>query len=237
MTIYKSYHIYYSQIIFLTLLTILLSGCFEIDERISIQKNGSGSYEMTFNLSKLRSQLNASDDSSKALFRQKLIEAEKTLRMRTRYFEQLDGISEVAVIVDRESFVFGYRFAFDDVRQLNRALVKTNPDGFMRTFQFPYRRRGRRKLEVNPVFQPETLLGSLLPLGRTSQTPDHLLPYLDSAYQTMQYQRIIAVSKKIRKHNNNNYELNSEGNALRLKMPVRDLIEKPDHLSNRIKFK
>jgi len=109
--------------------TVCLSSCFELIEQIQLKKDGSGSLQITLNMSKSRTRLNSlikmktvngHDVPSKQEISSKIKDLEKAVA-------RTPGISNTASAVDFENYIITLSCNFKSVPQLN-AVAKSIRD-------------------------------------------------------------------------------------------------------------
>ncbi len=106
--------------------TLLLQGCFDIVEQLTLRRDGSGSFKLVLNLSRSRSKVqsilrmktvNGRTVPSKAEIRQELTTLENILR-------STPGISQVKSTLDFDNCISSIECRFSAVEQLNAAALK-----------------------------------------------------------------------------------------------------------------
>lgn len=120
----------------LALAALTLSSCLHIIEEINLNKNGSGTYSMTLDMSEMKSMMEmmkgmggdslsaaSGDDNSMSQMGNQLSSVGATIK-------GVQGISNVKELNDTTNLKFGYTFDFADVNALNRALKIINKDKF-----------------------------------------------------------------------------------------------------------
>ncbi len=105
---------------------LFLQGCFEIVEQVTMQDNGSGSFQLTLNLSKSKSRvasilkmktINGRDVPSETEIRKKIADIEKQLAATK-------GISHVTATLDMQNYIVTLNCNFDHITSLNNAVKK-----------------------------------------------------------------------------------------------------------------
>lgn len=110
--------------IFLSLLIISLTSCFEVVEEVNFNKDGSGDVILTMNLSKSKTRLNAimlldSINSYKVPSKE---EVRKQISQAVDRVKQIKGISNVQNSTNFDSYIFTVSCNFTDVDALNTVI-------------------------------------------------------------------------------------------------------------------
>lgn len=114
-----------NKLIVLFLLTSCLTGCFEIIEDVSFNKDGSGKFKVLVNYSMSKSQI-TKIMSQDTIAGQKIPSKEEIKLNITRVMTQLknqDGITNVTYSTDFDNFIFKATFDFKNTNALNLAVA------------------------------------------------------------------------------------------------------------------
>ncbi len=134
------------QGVLLVIGSFFFSGCFTIEEEVTVKKDGSGSYRFTIDASEFKAFIDAiqslsqqengenedeaseeqEDEKGEASFEQISNEMSAVKKLIGR----INGISNVSEINDTSSLVFGYAFDFSNVAALNKALYVIHQDKY-----------------------------------------------------------------------------------------------------------
>ncbi|MGC4232832.1 MAG: hypothetical protein QM594_07615 [Niabella sp.] len=110
----------------LVVVAALLTGCFEIVEKVDLKDNGAGTFQFTVNMSKSKTKIasilkmktvNGRPVPTKAEITQKVKEIESSLKSCT-------GISHVASNLDMDNYIATIKCSFDKIESLNQAARK-----------------------------------------------------------------------------------------------------------------
>lgn len=116
-------HIY---ILTLIISSLLLQGCFEIVEQVTIEDSGSGTFQLTLNLSKSKSRvasilkmktINGREVPSEAAIRSKIADVEQQL-------SAMKGIHNVTTKLDWQNYIATLTCQFENISSLNNAVKK-----------------------------------------------------------------------------------------------------------------
>ncbi|WP_137089533.1 hypothetical protein [Mangrovivirga cuniculi] len=116
-------------------IVLLMSSCFNFKERIFLKKDGSGTYTFTIDMSALKPMMEAfenmadstnTDEEKKEGPKDMTKKFDDDMQKDKELLESVDGITNVEAISDEETFNFGLKFDFEDVKALNNALNAMN---------------------------------------------------------------------------------------------------------------
>lgn len=136
-------------IIFSLLLTLMLTGCFEVVEEVSFNADGSGTINLTVNLSRSKSKINAT----------LLLDSVNNQKVPTKteisdYFsdmvskiKKMPGISQVNSSIDLDEYIFTLKCDFNNVETLNGVIAhfssKKEAEAIKKHKPFTYDRTGK----------------------------------------------------------------------------------------------
>ncbi len=106
----------------LLLSTLLLQSCIEISEKLSVLRDGSGSYALTIDMSEMKEMIDAMggmDENAES----PLSEMEKNYTPIMEELKTVDGISNVEVITDESTYIITTRFDFASQEALNNGMA------------------------------------------------------------------------------------------------------------------
>ena len=106
----------------LLLSALFLQSCIEISEKLSVLRDGSGSYELTIDMSEMKEMIDAMggmDENAES----PLAEMEKNYTPIMEELKTLEGISNVEVITDESTYIITTRFDFASQEALNNGMV------------------------------------------------------------------------------------------------------------------
>lgn len=104
--------------------SLLLTGCFEITEEVSMKNDGSGDVLLTVNLSESKDNLKAfwKMDQVEGVDVPKKTEIEEEITKVKKALSAVKGITNVKTTADYEQFIFTISGAFDNVKTLNKGI-------------------------------------------------------------------------------------------------------------------
>lgn len=110
-------------------LLVALSGCIEITERIRFNEDQSGSFEIEYDMSKLKQTMEmfaAMDTTGEASSEMENPMEDANMDEKTNRLESVQGVSNVKYDMDTSTFIFAVSFDFEDIDALNRGLRELN---------------------------------------------------------------------------------------------------------------
>jgi len=111
------------RLLILALSVGLLSSCFEIEEQITFNNNGSGSYSFVLDMAEMKVMFEAMGSSVDELEESPGQSFVNDFNKDQRpLIEGVPGISNIQAINDEEAYKFGYSFDFTNVQALNGGL-------------------------------------------------------------------------------------------------------------------
>jgi len=146
---------------------------------------------------------------------------------------QLNGIFNAKEIVDKERFLIGLQFEFQDISALNLALTLRDGGEFNTSFQLPYSYE-KGKLEKNDVFIFQKLLKYLNDSDKADVRFDS---QKKAIFAQILYTTVIKTSGKIKKHNNSNFAIEENKKELSASVRLHEVLSGAVKLNTLVKFK
>ena len=234
----------YRVILPLFILLLLQTACFEIREKITINKDGAGTYSMImdFSTSKKMFQMmldlaNTKEGNAVGLEENPLNGLDSAFTILSSELNLIDGISNAIGIKNEEEFLFGIELSYDDIDALNIALSKLdNKDiNVQENPYYIYDKKGQ--LERTAVFNLQNLTNEMVPVNNGVGN-NKMDAELQELYDNVTYTTIIqTVDAKIRKYSNEEAELSEDKSILILSKTLKELKELKMNLSNFIRFR
>jgi hypothetical protein len=109
-------------VLIFTLVTFTCQSCFEIREKVKINKDGSGTFTMTIDLSQVKAMLEGfggSDDGSDG---SPFANMEAEFESTKLTLEAIEGISNIQFISQNDGYVVETSFDFKNIRALNAGM-------------------------------------------------------------------------------------------------------------------
>ena len=234
----------YGTSLLLGIFLLLQTACFEIREKITINKAGEGTYSMVmdFSASKNMFQMmidlaNTKEGSAVGLDQNPLNGLDSAFTALSEELNLIRGISDARGIKNEENFLFGIELKYDDIDALNLALNKldqgkNNPEGKP---YYIYDRKGR--LEKTASFNLQNLTNEMIPKDN-GESNNELNAQLQALYNDVTYTMIIqTLDAKIRNYTNEDAELSEDKSTLIFSKSLEALKASQMNLSNYIRFR
>ena len=158
-----------------------MTSCIGIIEKVFFNKNGSGTYSMTLDMSEVVQMIAAFGGGQPPELTEGMDSLNAVFDIRASKIRQVNGISNVRQEIDKENLVFSLLLDFDNIDALNRGMSEFYKDeSTSQTKQYVFFKETKGNLErteVNRVldalnfamnseqvgqeFNPATLLGDM----------------------------------------------------------------------------
>ena len=210
-------------------LLICFTGCFEITEDISLNADGSGSFNLMINASEskdnLRNYMKVGEADGKKIPSQ--MEINQNLLKMKFILEGIQGIQNVKLEKDFENFIFKLSGEFDQLEKLNLGIVQLSESFNTSNYTIDHK--------DNFKFIP----GEVVRLFNYPIDPD----FYNNARTTVQYildtarvTSIIRLQQKIKSFSNKKAILSPSGRAVMLKASLAELTKSEKSLENKISY-
>lgn len=215
--------------IFIVLLTLSLSSCFEVIEEINITNNGSGDVTFTINLSQSKTKLASIMllDSVNGYKVPSEKELGQELNNTVAYLRKTTGISNVKSTADFNNFIASVSFSFKDVSNINNITKSILKDQ-------------KVKVPNNSYYQYNSASALFVRKYEhlsTAQTSFNKMKAADKeVFKTAGYVSIYRFQSPVTKVTNSNAVVSKSKKAVMLKSSVMDIINGKANLSNQIQL-
>ena len=215
--------------IFLILSCFFLTSCFEILEEVTLNKNGSGEFEFTANLSqsktKLKSIMLMEKVNGYKVPSQKEVRAE--IDKICALAKKTKGITAVKKTIDFENFIFSFSCKFDSVETLNKVVknirLSKNVKNANHDNQYSFNRATKSfQRNFNNVFKGEY---------------SKLKAEDKKVFKDANYVAIYRFKDEIKSVSNTKVKTSPNKKATMLKVKIVDVINKKSSIKNTIKLK
>jgi len=217
-----------------------LSSCFELREEVFIHKEGWGNFKLIADFSENKEvfrDLVAKADTSKhnpfgkpGNSFQELLEV---WGLGAEKLSHLNGIRTAKQIFDREQFLIGLQFDFEDINALNLALTLRDGGEFNPSYSLPYNYE-KGKFTKNKIFIFQKLLKYL---NQSNKEDVRFNNQKKAIFAQISYTTIIKTSGKIKKFTNYHFKLADDQQQLKASFPLSHIMSGAIDLSNLVKFK
>ncbi|MTI32978.1 hypothetical protein [Xanthovirga aplysinae] len=113
----------------LMVVSLLMTSCLEVKEKLYMKKNGKGNFSLTIDMSQSKYMLNMMQAMASEEEQQKteagLNKAKYLFSKKTSQLERMKGVSNVQQNNDDSNYIYSISFDFDNVEALNKAINAT----------------------------------------------------------------------------------------------------------------
>ena len=221
-------------------LLLLLTSCFELQEEVAIQKDGSGHYKMILDFSAhkemIQELLNTADTSkSKPFGKEGLDKLTKTWTEGAVKLNKINGITNAFEIADEQNFRYGFSFDFSDIEALNLALATYDSWKFTETPELAFVYHGKGKFKKNNVFVYKRLFEKLL--EETENQPKYLQTQKKAIFAQISYKCTLITEGKIKKKNHPGFKFDRNKHRLVYKCYLKEIYDEIVDIGIELKFK
>ncbi len=226
-------------------LLLVLSGCFDIREEIFLEKNGSGRYTSTIDMSQLKEMLTAlksmMPDSSGGGGKDEFSELNSldSLQQLWKDIDQVPGITDVKR-EKKDDMVFQVSFRFADINALNTAMTKRNknedPEKIVSGDFYSFSKGNFACNDTSFGGLNDVMKGMNSGAEGGSDSTAMALNMMKGFMGDMKYTSIYHLPGKVSSYSNKEAKLSEDGKTLTLEINFSDT-EKPQSLKNNIQYK
>lgn len=205
---------------------LLLQGCFEIVEQVTLNDSGAGTLQLTLNLSKSKTRvasilkmktINNREVPSEAEIRKKVRDIEKQLA-------NIKGISNVVTRLDMENYIVTLTCNFDNIENLNSAVKKIAQS----------EKAPAQSIEKSYEYNALTKTFNRLNAFSLKKDYQQLSNADKEVFNGANYTAIYRFNKPVVTSNNADSKLSSDKKAVMLKLNVLDIITDKKNIQNTI---
>lgn len=207
---------------------VLLSGCFEIEEKATFQKDGSGSYTLEFHYKK------GSDLYLELAEQSEYGEANAIFEVLKEQLRSLKGISHLKYFADAEQGVEGITFHFSNLKSLNKAMqLKNNEKYFPDNYFALDGKTFRRSNTVHGFFPNDPDEEEIVELKEDLDDPEAL-----GLYESLVYRSVFTFDRTIATCSGKNTAISADGKEFSSAFTLLDFINEGNVLlENHVTFK
>jgi hypothetical protein len=213
-----------------SILTILLStSCFEIIEEVNMNKNGTGSFNFTINMSQSKIHINSLFllDSVNGRPMPKIEDFEKAIRRVELELKKDSALSNIGVKKNWKDYIFSVSGDFINIEALNKAIKNINT-----VFNTP---RGYQ-VELHDNFKYKQKVFERLYSYNLVNDYNALSGKDKAVFKNAKYTTIYRFNSPVKSFTNPNALKSKSGKAIMLKVNVKDLITNKKTIQNRIEI-
>ncbi|MBX2842577.1 MAG: DUF1186 family protein [Flammeovirgaceae bacterium] len=224
-------------------LSITLSSCFEIKEKLTINKSGEGNYQLLMDFSQSKKifqvmmEMASKGDGAigGVVMEDPLGGLDTAFTELSTELSTIKGISQVEAIKDENNYIFGIKLDYTNVESLNRALSKMDAGNDIGYFQSFYS-FSKGKLDKSNSFNLSNLIKEIYPDEKESEN-EEMNQELITMFEEVKYSLEIEIDGKIRRSSNDEAVLSDDKNVLVYSKSLKELKNSNINISNSIKFK
>ncbi len=202
------------SLVSVVIFSLLLQSCFEIKEIIKINKDGSGTFTMSIDMSEVKSMVESFSDSKSDDTGSPLAEMQEEYEATREKLEMIEGISNITFLTENDGYVISTGFDFSNIDALNRGMnvvyEDENEDGTQTEYYMLGKRSFERTLSHNLL---EQLKGELGSGDKGIEGMDLSQIFSDVAYLNI----VTFTDRKIKKTSSDDIEISEDGSTMTLK--------------------
>ncbi|WP_448518416.1 hypothetical protein [Rhodoflexus sp.] len=220
------------SILVLLLAACSLTSCFEVREDITIDKNGAGSYAFLIDMSSSKAMIDLAVGMQATKDRTPFNQMDSSFAKGIARLSNMEGISNVQPINNREQYIFGMSFDFANIDALNAALNQSTQEQAEQNnnpiFSF------RKKVLIRNDRSMVSSLADLEVLRSTPEGATQIKALLEGASYVY---TVRPKTGKVRSFSNKQSELQDGGKVLHYRVGLLEMMEGKVAPANTIKFK
>lgn len=216
------------HLLFLLLIPCLLQSCFEVIEQVQLKNDGSGSYQLTLNMSQSKTRLgsimklktiNDHPVPSKADILARLDEVKAQIA-------KTSGISNVKATMDFNNFICVVSFDFSSVTQLNKAIKNVKQEehatGNLLNDDFTYD-------EKEKIFQRKNVYSFKDVYGKMSNADKEV-------FTAASFTAIYKFDSEVNSVSNSDAKISASKKAVMVKLNAAAILKQKKSIENKIKI-
>lgn len=213
--------------IFSILLILSYTSCFEIIEEVNMNKDGSGNFNFTINMSQSKIHINSLFllDSVNGRPMPKKENFEKALRRVEFELKKDTALSSIEVSENWKDYIFSVSGKFSHINALNKAIKNINT-----IFNTP---RGYQ-VELHDNFKFEPNIFERLYSYNLINDYNALSDKDKAVFKNAKYTTIYRFNSPVKSYSNPNALKSKSGKAIMLKVNIKDLITNKKTIQNKI---
>jgi hypothetical protein len=223
------------KILFFTLLSsVLLTNCLHITEELTLKKDGSGKYQLSFDMSEVKSMMammegmkqpadsTAQDGAAAAPADggvNQMADMGKQLTEVAASLKGVKGITNIHEINDTATYMFGYEFDFADDIALNKALKIIGKEKYESNNAETYKFDGKKFERLSVGDYGAELKKQLAQEDDNAEDgAESQVEMLKMFFADMTYKQIYHFEKSVKKSSNELSEVSEDGKTVTINM-------------------
>jgi len=214
---------------FLLLLPLLLlTSCFDILEKVNVKADGSGEYTVILNASKSKTRL-ASISKMETINGKKVPkkpEIEAKISEAARIFKATPGLSNVKTSMDFDNYIIKLSCSFKRIENINAGLEQLKAENII------------GKMVPTQIYSQNTAGKTFTrnKINTFKSDYDKMSKADKEIFNDAKYISVLQFENSVKSQTNNAYSLSPNRKAVKLEVPVLDLILQKKPLQNTILF-
>ncbi len=210
--------------ILLFFVPFFLSSCFEIIEKVEVNEDGSGEFQVIFNFSQSKTKIGTMLmlDEVKGYKVPSIKEITGKINAVADSIKTCKGIKNVKTVIDNQNYIVDFSCSFDHVNRLNDVIFRLQT-----IFKTEYSRRDMYVRYADGYFY-RFPGASMLLLKEKIQKNDP--EFLEGATYTSVYK----FEKEITARTNTRSKLSNNKKVVFFQSPIKHLISKPELIKNKV---
>lgn len=201
-----------------------LAGCMDMTEEVTFNDDGSGSYRMTMDFSKMMELMGDMVANEENDFGE---EMSKSFEQTMAELNKLEGISDVVYTAEGDKYTISYNFA--NLAALNKAIaLNASEDGLT----------PKNAFGTGPTFIWEKNKIQRVAIESNDKDTEELSPeMIDAMLGNASYVSIYHFPRSVKKVSNKKAEISEDKKTVVLNIPLTELITGETQVANTIKLK
>lgn len=222
------------------ILLVTMTGCFDIEEEITLNRDGSGSYAMTIDMGELGSMLSSfQDEESEEDGEDPMGSLDSTMMEQAKNLREVPGITNVRHA--SENFAFTISYDFESIEALNNAQAASAEEdsdamggmmggGMSNGASFSWK---SGLFERNSSTSMDDLLG-----GEEGEEEDEsAMEMAKMMFGSANYTTIYHFPNKVKKVSNPSSEISADNRTVTTEISFSDILDGSAELGTKIKYK
>jgi len=192
---------------------ISLQSCFEIRERVKLNKDGSGTFSLIIDMSEMKAMMESFSGEDSDESKSPLANIEDQFSTTRDKLEEIDGISNITMVTENSGYVVTTGFDFSNIEALNKAMNVVYEDDNESGEITEYYRLKRKKFERTAAHNMlEQVKEEVASNEMQAQGMDPSTLFADVAYVN----EVVYSGRKVRKTSNDDIVVAEDGMSMTL---------------------
>lgn len=199
------------KIAFLSVMSLTLTGCFEVEEKVRFNSDYSGTFSLTIDMGQMKEMMLSMGINLDEMEENPFEDMENDFAEQRDKMNGLEGVSNARLVSDDENYVISMLLDFEDVDALNRVMNESFNNEVENAKPIVYYKKTRNGIERTDAFEHGYQMKAELENSEDLQGMDPAAIFSDLSYKvTMEFER------SIRSTSNGDYQISEGENAVSL---------------------